>query len=263
MQTELLIIDMQNDFCDPSGSLFVPGADKDCERLAKMISRVKDRVDDIHVTLDSHRRLDIAHPMMWVDSQGNHPNPFTIISVDDVVNGVWNPVNPSWRNKVRDYVQKLQDNKRYPLCIWPEHCLIGSWGYGIYPVVYQALCEWEEQVAMVDFVTKGSNPWTEHYSIVQADVPEPDDQSTQLNISLINTLQNADIVGIAGEAKSHCVRSSVIDIVDNFGGDNIEKIWLIEDTMSSVPGFENEANEFIDKMVKLGVHLTTSDKFLS
>lgn len=263
MQTELLIIDMQNDFCDPSGSLFVPGADKDCERLAKMISRVKDKIDDIHVTLDSHRRLDIAHPMMWIDSQGNHPNPFTIISVSDVENGVWSPVNPSWRNKVREYVQKLQDNNRYPLCIWPEHCLIGSWGYGINPFVFQALCEWEAQVAMVDFVTKGSNPWTEHYGILQSECPEPDDPSTQLNISLINTLQSADIVGIGGEAKSHCVNFSTSDIVDNFGSDNIEKIWLIEDAMSSVPGFEDEANKFIDRMTKLGAHLTTSDKFLS
>ena len=33
----LMIIDPQNDFCLKNGSLSVPGADKDMERLAKMI----------------------------------------------------------------------------------------------------------------------------------------------------------------------------------------------------------------------------------
>jgi len=36
---DLLIIDPQLDFCSPKGSLFVPNADKDMSRLAKMVNK--------------------------------------------------------------------------------------------------------------------------------------------------------------------------------------------------------------------------------
>ncbi len=50
MKLDLLIIDPQMDFCSPDGSLFVPGADKDCERAATMIRRLIPKINDIHVT---------------------------------------------------------------------------------------------------------------------------------------------------------------------------------------------------------------------
>jgi len=173
MRVELLVIDPQNDFCDPSGALFVPGADTSCQRLADMISRIGSKLFDIHVTLDTHHLLDIAHPMMWTDSSGNRPDPFTIITHDDVVNSVWSPVIPATRDRLVDYVKSLEDNGRYPLCIWPPHCLIGTPGHNVQSEVAAALREWEDRVATVDYVTKGSNLWTEHYSAVQADVPDP------------------------------------------------------------------------------------------
>ena len=46
MKIHLLVIDPQNDFCDPNGSLFVPGADEDIKRLAEMVHRLKDKLDD-------------------------------------------------------------------------------------------------------------------------------------------------------------------------------------------------------------------------
>jgi len=171
---ELLIIDPQNDFCDPKGSLYVEGANKDMERLAKFIDRVGEKLYDIHVTLDSHRLVDVAHPIFWADSQGNPPEPFTIITFDDVQKGKWKSRNPGYQVRSTDYVRKLEENGRYPLCIWPPHCLIGSWGHNVYPVLFEALLKWEEKnFANIDFVTKGSNPFTEHYSAVQADVPDP------------------------------------------------------------------------------------------
>jgi nicotinamidase/pyrazinamidase len=263
MQVELLIIDPQIDFCDPSGALAVPGAEQDCERLAAMIKRLKGKIDDIHVTLDSHRLLDIAHPMMWMDSNGNQPTPFTIISPDDVKNGDWLPVNPAWRTRAQDYLNQLDSNGRYPLCVWPPHCLIGSKGYGIQPSVFEALAEWESQIAMYDVVTKGSNLYTEHYSAIQADVPDPDDPSTQLNMALIQTLEDADIIAISGQALSHCVANTVIDIANNFGDDSIKKLWLVEDTCSNVPGFEQLGTDFVKDMVARGMNLTTSTSFLA
>ena len=37
MNTELLLIDFQNDFCSPQGSLYVPNAEKDCANTADFI----------------------------------------------------------------------------------------------------------------------------------------------------------------------------------------------------------------------------------
>ena len=78
MNVHCLIIDPQNDFCDPEkGSLYVPGADEDMMRLAKMVDRLRDKLTDIHVTLDSHHTVDIAHPVFWIDGSGPASAPST------------------------------------------------------------------------------------------------------------------------------------------------------------------------------------------
>jgi nicotinamidase/pyrazinamidase len=263
IKADLLIIDPQKDFCGPTGSLFVPGADEDCKRLATMIDRISKKVNDIHVTLDSHNFFDIAHPIYWISPKGVHPDPFTIISADDVKNGVWKPINPSLQNWSLHYVEKLEENKRYPLCIWPPHCLIGSNGYSVQDDVYAALHKWEQDnIASVDKVTKGSNYKTEHYSAVQADVPDPEDPSTQLNTRLIQTLQDVDLIGISGQALSHCVANTIRDIANNFGETNIQKFVLIEDTCSNVPGFENLGDSFVQELVGRGMKISTAAEFL-
>jgi len=263
MNVHLLTIDPQNDFCDPKGALFVPGADEDMKRLAEMIRRVGNKLNDIHVTLDSHRTVDVAHPVFWKDSAGKHPDPFTIITSQDVESGKWQATNPGFASKALDYVKQLESNGRYPLCVWPEHCIIGTHGHAIYPELSDVLVEWERnRFAIVDYVTKGSNVFTEHYSAVQADVPDASDPSTMLNTRLIDILQSADLVAITGEALSHCVANTVTDIMDNFGDENIKKLVLLEDTTSNVPGFENLGEDFVKKAVAKGMQLAKSTDFL-
>lgn len=271
---ELLIIDPQNDFCNPTGSLYVGGAENDMSRLAKFINRVGDKLYDIHVTLDSHRLVDIAHPIFWVDGNNNNPDPFTIISYDDVRNGVWKAKNPGYQSRASNYVKTLESNQRYPLCIWPPHCLIGGLGHNVVPELHEALCMWEEKnFANVDFVTKGSNPFTEHYSGVQADVPDPTDPSTHLNTGLISTLQEADIIILSGEARSHCLANTVKDIADKFDSEgNIEyvkKMVLLTDATSDVgdlPGstmFKDMGESFVSEMCGKGMQVSTTAEFLS
>ena len=263
MNTHMLIIDPQVDFCSPDGALFVPGADQDVVRLASFIDRASSKINDIHVTLDSHRSVDIAHPIFWVDSTGKHPDPFTIISVDDVTNGVWTTTNPSLRQIGLDYVKALETNGRYPLCVWPAHCRIGSQGHSIAPVVCDALLRWEEKrFKVIDFVTKGSNVLTEHYSAVKADVPDPSDPTTMLNTDLLEILQTADVILISGQALSHCVANTITDIADNFGEDNIKKFVLLQDTCSNVPGFENLGEAFVRDMSARGMKVSTSVDYL-
>ncbi|GBC60996.1 nicotinamidase/pyrazinamidase [Desulfonema ishimotonii] len=255
----LLIIDPQRDFCDTDGALAVPGADQDMVRLAGMIRRIEDKLWDIHCTLDTHHLFDISHPIFWVDMNRNHPAPFTIISRADVENGTWRTTNPQYQQYVLTYVSRLETNNRYPLCIWPPHCLIGSKGHNVVPVLADALMKWEEnQVGMADYVTKGSNYKTEHYSAVQADVPDPSDPSTMLNNRLITTLEEADTILLAGEALSHCLRFTVEDIADTFDESHIRKMVLLADCASSVAGFEQQGEDFVNGMTARGMRISSS-----
>lgn len=271
----LLTIDPQVDFCDPQkGKLYVPGADKDMSRLAKMVNRISGDLDDILCTLDSHRTLHIAHPIWWEDAYGNHPVIFDrngnytgcLIFEEDVIgpNPKWRASNPAYRQRSIDYVKKLKANGRYVLNIWPPHCKIGSEGNTVSPELFEAFCKWEEQFAAVNYITKGSNMFTEHYSALMADVYDPEDPSTGINTDLIDPLRDSEVVYIAitGEAGTHCVANTALDIAGNLGDEYIKKFVFIEDTCSPVPGFEKLQDDFVNKMVAKGMTITTSDKFL-
>ncbi len=118
MNTHLIIIDPQNDFCDPKrGSLYVKGADKDMQALADFINRRGDLLDEIHVTLDSHQTVHVAHPIFWKNSQGEHPAPFATITRAEVEAGRWTTTNPRWMARGLAYVQGLEKNNRYQLMI--------------------------------------------------------------------------------------------------------------------------------------------------
>jgi nicotinamidase/pyrazinamidase len=259
----LVVIDPQNDFCDPKGSLYVTGADADMDRLADMVHRIHGKLDDIHVTLDSHRKVDIAHPIWWKDSSGARPNPFTIITAADVADGKWTTYMPSFHKRSLEYLRELEASGRYPHCIWPPHCLIGSWGHNIYQPFYDALQVWEDSFATVDYVTKGSNIYTEHFSAVTAEVPDPEDPTTQMNTAFVQTLENADIILLAGEALSHCVANTLRDTANAFSNPKyIEKVHLLVDASSSVPGFEHLGEAFVKEFTAKGMKTTTTVDFL-
>jgi nicotinamidase-related amidase len=264
---DLLVIDPQVDFCDPNGNLYVDGAEKDMERLANMVKSFGQRIKKIHVTLDCHHLIDVAHPQMWRNSDGNNPDPFTIFGSKEIKDGVWMPVIPSLRQKFIDYCEGLEASGRYPLCIWPPHCLIGSAGNNVIPILFDALKEWEEmKVDNIDYVSKGSNPFTEHYSAVKAEVPDAQDPSTQLNTRLIQTLMEADKILIAGEAGSHCVANTVKDIADGFQDDSyVKKMVLLEDCISPVQSpvvdFPAVQAQFIADMKARGMQTANSTDF--
>lgn len=261
-KTHLLIIDPQNDFMDPNGALYVTGADKDAICIANLIERVGKHLEDIHVTLDTHHRFDVAHPIFWMDEKGNHPDPFTLISLDDFVSGKWKASLPNLQEYAQEYLEAIQKNNRYILCVWPPHCIIGTPGHNVQPLINDALAQWETNPGwMVDFVTKGSNFKTEHYSGVMADVPDPSDKSTLLNKDLIDILEDADEVLLAGEALSHCVANTVRDIANEFGDDSVKKLFLLEDCTSSVPGFENMGIDFVNELTAKGMNVIKSTDY--
>ena len=106
----------------------------------------------------------------------------------------------------------------------------------VHPELSGAVHDWEDRFAQAEFVTKGSNPWTEHFSAVQAEVPDPSDPSTQVNTGFVETLERADVILLAGQALSHCVANTVLDIAANFSDPGfIQKLVLLEDCTSEVP----------------------------
>jgi len=265
MRIELLLIDPQNDFCDPKRNLYVPGADKDMKRLSDMIIRLDKKIHGIHITLDSHHKNDLAHPSFWINSEGKHPDPMiTNITEDDLKNGIWKPVNPALFNRMFDYVKELKSSNRYDLTVWVPHCIINTPGACIHSDILKAIDVWCGETKYIDYVTKGSNPLTEHYSAVKAEVVDPSDPTTGLNMPLLETLEKADEVLITGEALSHCVANSVRDIANNFGEDNIKKLVLLEDTSSPVglPIFKQLADDFVNEMVSRGMRISTTDKYM-
>ena len=132
------------------------------------------------------------------------------------------------------------------------------------PVLFDALQGWERRYAVVDYVQKGSNIYTEHYSAIQADVPDPADPGTQVNTALVESLKQADILAVAGEAGSHCVANTVRDLADQFGDDALlSKIVLLRDAVSPVGGFETLEDSFISVMTARGMRLSTTTEFLA
>lgn len=263
MRLEFLIIDPQNDFSDtPEAALPVPGASADAERLAGLLDRLGDRIAAIHVALDTHQAVAISHPIFWRDRQGQPPPPFTQIRADEVEGGAWRAHRPQDQARALDYVRALRANGRYPLTVWPPHCLVGAWGHGVIPVVAEALRRWEERAfARVDYVLKGQNPWTEHYSALRADVPDPADPASQLNTGLIQRLERADRIVVAGQALSHCVANTVRDLADQWRPEQVGKLTMIEDASSPVPGFEPMAADFLAAMGQRGMKTVTAAAF--
>jgi nicotinamidase-related amidase len=260
----LLVIDPQNDFCHPDGSLSVPGAADDMDRIARLVDGLGDKLSAIHVTLDSHRKVDVSHPMWFVDKAGKHPDPFTVIGAADLETGSWRTTLSSAHKRTLGYLKALEASGRYPHVVWPYHCLIGDEGHNVWPKLAEAVHAWEERFRMADFVTKGSNPWTEHFSAVQAEVPDPADPTTQVNTELITTLENADTVLLAGEALSHCLANTVRDIADKFADASyVSKLVLLTDASSNVPTFESYGDDFVRELKAKGMKTATTSELLA
>lgn len=287
MRIDLIVIDGQNDFVDPNGALYVAGAEKEAVNLANMIKRLKKNsghvFSKIHATLDAHHLNDIAHPTMWIDEDGNHPSPFTIISKQDVVDGKWRASNfgkvaiagqeKSFNEIFTEYVTKLEEFGRNMLCIWPPHCLIGTPGQAVYPELFEAYTEWcKTTQGWINFVAKGTFQFSEHYSAIRADVPNSAVPGTQMNTALLDDVNKADKVVWAGWAGSHCTKWTVKDAIDYFGeGENsfIRKSILLEDAtapVGDIPGVTNFAQDrldFIDEFKSRGGTVTTTQEFMA
>lgn len=261
--TVLLLIDMQIDFCHEQGALYVPGAPGDIGRVNDFIFRYGRYLTHTIATLDSHLPFQIFHAAWWADADGNHPEPLTIISADEVDAGAWRPlVMPDFS---RRYVHRLEEKSKKQLTIWPYHVLIGGMGNALDPTLWSVVM-WHALARKTQptWLVKGRVPQSEHYSAVQPEIDVPGHPHGQKHTPFLETLAAADTVIVAGEAESHCVLETLTDIVNEFRAtpELLQKFYVLQDCTSPVQhpdvDFHALAQEQFAQFADLGVNFVNS-----
>lgn len=248
-------IDVQQDFMD-NGALGVPGAHGDVERMTRFIYNNMDKISNIAVSIDTHTPHQIFHSCWWIDENGNNPAPYTPITLADLDSGKWRAVTNPMAS--RDYVEHLEKDGKKTLCVWSYHCIQGTTG-----------CALENQFSnMIYFhsvakryafqpIVKGQDPLSEMYGIIK---PEYDTKG-YINIKFLNKIEQYDKIVIAGEAKSHCVMESIKQILEHYETrpEVTKKIYILDDCMSIIPGFEGATAQAFDEFkTKYHVNLVNS-----
>lgn len=259
----LLLVDAQVDFVHEDGALSVPGAVEDTRRTIEWLYQNLPQVTHIAASLDSHIPLQIFFPTWWENSQGQHPTPFTPITSGDVHTGKWLPIYE--KNWSLEYVDLLQEQARKDLMIWPYHTLIGTTGHSLTPALYEAIAYHSAaRQAQPTFLSKGTIPKTEHYSMLEPEVKVPDVPMGSLNTDFLEMIATHDLIYVAGQAKSHCVLETVNSMMRYFGERPavIQKLRILTDCMSSVAhpeiDFDAIANEAFTRFEKHGLTLVNS-----
>src|SRR6476646_5967804 len=232
-RVHLLLIDVQKDFCFPEGTLYVAGrsgkgAVDDSRRIAEFIYRNLGALTDITTTLDTHLAYQIFFPSFWLDKADQPLTAHRVVTADQIATGEVRP-NPAvakwlcggnytWLCKqVLHYAKELERAGKYQLYLWPPHCLLGSDGHALAGIVHEArLFHAFARTAQSSVEVKGGNPLTENYSVLRPEVLSrfAGAPLAQRNTGFIKTLLAADAVIVAGQAASHCVKSSIDDLLD-------------------------------------------------
>ncbi len=260
----VLLVDYQHDFVDPTGTLYVPGSQHDIARFLTWFYANVHKFTSIYASLDTHLPFQIFYSSWWKNPEtGEHPQPFTVITEDDVLNMRWVPIfHLDW--SVR-YVHLLKQNAKKDLMIWPLHTMEGTLGHMLVAPISEAIA-WHSAARNTQptYIVKGRTPRTEYYGIFGAEVPDPEDPESGLNVALLDAVMKHDRVYIAGEAKSHCVLETERQLVTRFGNqlDLTKRLHFLRDCTSSVQhpriDFDALAEAELATMEKQGVRLVLS-----
>jgi nicotinamidase-related amidase len=280
----LLAIDVQNTFCLPTFELFVGGrsgrgAIDDNQRLCEFVYRNLAQITTIVPTLDTHSAMQIFHAAFWVNAQGEHPAPMTMIALDQVQSGEWQ-VNPALAYSLGTthdalvafalhYAQRLSADGKYPLTIWPYHSMLGGIGHALVSAFEEAcFVHAMARQSQTRFEIKGGNPLTENYSVLRPEVlDDPTGKAiAQKNSSLIQALLAYDVVIIAGQAKSHCVAWTIDDLlheIQTLDPTLAQKVYLLDDCTSpvvvpEVVDFTEAAEAAFARFAAAGMHIVNT-----
>src|SRR5262249_36071260 len=126
--------------------------------------------------------------------------------------------------------------------------------------------------------TKGTHAMTENYSVLSPEVLELNGKPVgAFNAPFFKMLMEYDRVYVFGQAKSHCVLSTLRDIQEHVQKTDpqlADKVYILEDAMSPVPpppidplpaalDFPRIADEAMAEFKRAGMHLVkTTDPIL-
>ncbi len=279
----LLVVDVQNTFCVPDFELFVAGrsgtgAVEDTRRLCEFVYRNLGSITQILPSLDTHSAMQVFHAIWLVDERGNHPDPYTLVSAEDVESGRWRMngrvadalgIDAGYAERhLAHYTRRLAEGGKYDLTVWPYHAILGGIGHALVAAVEEAIFFHSvARFSQPDFQVKGDNPLTEHYSMLGPEVTEgPDgDRLGGKDTALIEKLLGFDAVVVAGQAKSHCLAWTIDDLLeDEDVRDRLaERTYLLEDCTSPVvvPGavdYTDEADAAFERYAAAGMHVVSS-----
>jgi nicotinamidase-related amidase len=281
----LLVVDAQNTFCTPGFELFVGGrsgtaALDDNRRLCAFVYRNLRAITDVVVTLDTHQAFQIFHAPLLVDSQGRHPDPYTLVTPGDVASGRWRidseaahsvGLEPERATEyLASYVETLAAGGKYDLTVWPFHAMLGGIGHALVSAVEEALFfHAVARSSQTRFELKGRSPLTEHYSALGPEVEHGShgERLGERNAALVEYLSEFDAVLVAGQAKSHCVAWTVEDLLDD-APEIASRLYLLEDCSSSVvvPGvvdYTDGADAAFVRFAGAGAHVVRSTEPMS
>jgi nicotinamidase-related amidase len=278
----LVVVDVQNTFCTPGFELFVggrsgTGAVDDNRRLCEFVYRNLDAITQIVPTLDTHRALQIFHPLFLVDAEGRHPEPYTLIAASDVEARRWR-INPAALpilaldeegadQYLLHYTRRLEAGGKYNLTVWPYHAMLGGIGHALVSAVEEAIFFHSvARLAKPSFQLKGEDTLTEHYSVLGPEIIQGPDGAPvgTMNLALLEALRAFDAVAIAGQAKSHCVAWTIADLLSGLGTRELAaRVYLLEDCTSPVvvPGvvdYTDEADAAFQRFAEAGMNVVRS-----
>jgi nicotinamidase-related amidase len=285
----LLLVDVQNTFCIPDFELYVggrsgTGAVDDNQRLTQFIYKNLSSITQICPTMDTHQAVQIFHSIFLVDQEGMHPEPYTLITVEDIEQGVWrfNPVLSDWLDVseadagayLKHYGSCLKAGGKYDLTIWPYHAMLGGIGHALVSAVEEAIFfHTVSRYSQADYQIKGNHILTENYSVLKPEIMRGvnAEEIAPKNQELIEKLLSFDALIIAGQAKSHCVAWTVADLlteIEERDASLAGKIYLLTDCTSPVVipeviDYTDSADEAYKRFQSAGMHLVSSTQSMA
>lgn len=254
----LVNIDNEGDFVNEDGLLSVAGAVTAAAHTTSFIRTNLGRITTILSSMDKHGLKHIFYASWWVNQEGQHPTDYSEITFEDVENKKWMPLfEKEWSI---NYVKALGK-----ITIWPVHCVAGTAGSEIVPIISQAIAQHSMLRGSTHIeIRKGQNLRTEHYGIFGAEVEDPNDPSTKLNVERMREISGYHRSYWLGQEANHCVRRSLEQYItwcEQFCPDAISRIRYVSDCISLLPlgtVYEADFTRSLNEMVKKGLVIVSS-----